>query len=428
MEWPNAPSRPGDSRAHGGDCDRLSACGGGGGDAGSAPTAAAAPPGQVASPTSAVASGPGLVVTYNPYAKVDFAQTPRLLAQHHDHAGVTLAKLQAYDEAGYNVLSLQDYSGNPRLSYAWTARRWPPDKWLPKDFMGTLKNLELFLPNAEEVGIAELHVTSTFVQKYIEAAADAPAPVEPWQYRTGTELIKLVSASGGVPCLAHPFEPLLDTNYWSGQSQPCIEIYTAYAEGLKEQGQPYFIARDRNEVMRANWDRLLRENPRTLGIAVNDHFGPDTPRFVKVSDKTRDSGKVLVFASKVDLESYQQAFRRGAFFAVTDRGEVKGNFPSVRDIVVFDDSIYIDTDGDVKWFTNFGQVVSGNLLLQADLRVDTTYARAEIANAEGSVVYTQAFSIGPRGSPGSDGDGDACLGAGQPDGGPGPEAGRCASN
>jgi hypothetical protein len=407
----------------------VAACGGGGGDAGGAAPAAAPAPATVVPNPGAVANGPGLVVTYNPYSKVVFAQTPRLLAQHHDHAGVTLAKLQAYDEAGYNVLSLQDYSGNPRLSYAWTARRWPPDKWLPKDFMAALKNLELFLPNAEEVGIAELHVTSTFVQKYIESAPDVPTPPEPWQYKTGTELIRLVSSSGGVPCLAHPFEPLLDTNYWSGQSLPCIEVYTAYAEGLKEQGQPYFTARDRNEVLRANWDRLLRENPRTLGIAVNDHFGPDTPRFVKLSPQTRDSGKVLVFAATVDLPAYEDAFRRGAFFAITDRGEVKGNFPFVREIVVFDESIWIDTDGDVKWFTNFGQVVSGNLLLQADLREGTTYARAEISNAEGSVVYTQAFSIGPRGSvvAGPD-DGDDCLDAEQPQGGPGPESGRCASN
>jgi hypothetical protein len=232
-----------------------------------------------------------------------------------------------------------------------------------------------------------------------------------------------------VACLAHPFEPLVDTNFWSRQRLPCIEMYTAYAEGLKDQGSGYFLAQDRNEVLRANWDRLLRENPRTLGIAVNDHFGPDTPRFVKVSDQARDSGKLLVFAARVDLESYEDAFRRGAFFAVTDRGVVKGNFPFVRDIVVFDESIYIDTDGDVKWFTNFGQVVSGNLLLQADLRQDTTYARAEISNADGSVVYTQAFSIGPRGTAPVSRDGaDGCLDAEQAEGGPGPESGRCASN
>jgi hypothetical protein len=336
---------------------------------------------------------PGFVVAYNPYAGVDFAQTPRLLSQHHDHAGVSQAKLLSYDEAGYNVLSLQDYSGNQRFNYAWTARRWPPDKWLPKDFMARLQNLELFLPNAEEVGIPELHLTSTFMQKYIEIVPDGKTTAEPHQYKTLTEMLSLVKSSGGVPCLAHPFEPLLDTNFWSKLSVPCLEIYSAYAEGSRDQGQPYFTTQDRNAIMRSNWDRLLRENRRTLGIAVNDHFGPDTPRFVKVSAESRDSGKLLVFAPEVTLQSYEDAFRRGAFFAVVDRGKVKGNFPEVREITVQDNNIYIDTDGEVNWFTNFGKVVSGNVLMRGDLLHGTTYARAEISNPEGSVVYTQAFSI-----------------------------------
>ena len=61
-----------------------------------------------------------------------------------------------------------------------------------------------------------------------------------------------------------------------------------------------------------------------------------------------------------------------------------------------DGALYIDTDGEVNWFTNFGKVVTGNLLLRGDLLSGTTYARAEISNAEGSVVYTQAFPIEVR--------------------------------
>ena len=148
----------------------IAACGGG--------------DGASAAAGAAVASSPGFTVAYNPYATVNFAQTPRLLSQHHDHAGVTQAKLLSYDEAGYNVLSLQDYSGNQRYNYAWTARRWPPDKWLPKDFMAKLQNLEMFLPNAEEVGIPELHLTSTFMQKYIEIVPDT----QPSWSRTSTRL------------------------------------------------------------------------------------------------------------------------------------------------------------------------------------------------------------------------------------------------
>jgi hypothetical protein len=337
---------------------------------------------------------PQLVVHYNPYADVDFQSSPRLLAQHHDHAGVSQSSLRAYDNAGYNVLSLQDYSGNRRATYAWTERRWPPEQWLPAAFLSTLRNLEMFLPNAEEVGIPELHVTSAFMRKYIEVNADPQATPQAWQYRTGTQLIDLVRDSGGVPCVAHPFEILADTDYWA--KVPCIEIYTAFAAAQREQGNAYFSSPNRNQIMRSNWDRLLSVNPRVLGIAVNDHFGPDTPPWFKVSPQVRDSGKVLVFAPRVTMEAYEQAFRRGAFFAVVDRGAVKGNFPHVKAVLAYDHSLYVETDDTVKWITNFGVVGNDKALLLGELHKGTTYARAEISNAEGSVVYTQAFTIRRR--------------------------------
>lgn len=364
----------------------LAACGGGGSDA-AGPAATAATP----SPVPAVASQK-VVVGFNPYEDVDFSAHARLLGQHHDHAGVTQSRLLAYDAAGYNVLGLQDYSGNPRLSYAWTQRRWPPDQWLPKGFVAQLKNIEIFLPNSEEVGIPEFHATSSFARTYIESAANPDQPREPWQYKTNTEMLQLIRAGGGVPCLAHPFEPLVDTNYYS--RIPCVEIYSAYSEGLKEQGNPYFTAVDRRRVMLENWDRLLRENPRVLGIAVNDHFGPDSPPFQKVSRRARDSGKVQVFVHEATLPAYENAFRRGAFFAIVDHGDTKGEFPFVRDIVVRQDGIFIDTDASVRWITNFGPVAQGNLLALGSLPDRTTYARAEISNAAGT-VYTQAFTIVP---------------------------------
>jgi len=360
----------------------LSACGGG--DAASSTSDA--------TPSPAIAAQM-VVVAFNPYEDVDFAGHARLLGQHHDHAGVTPSRLLAYDAAGYNVLGLQDYSGNPRLAYAWTQRRWPPDQWLPKGFLSQLKNVELFLPNAEEVGIPEFHATSNFGRTYIESQVDSGQARTAWQYKTNTEMIQLIRAGGGVPCLAHPFEPLLDTNYYS--KIPCIEIYSAYSEGMKEQGNAYFTTRDRRRVMLDNWDRLLRENPRVLGIAVNDHFGPDSPPFVKVSPETRDSGKVQVFVHESTLQAYENAFRRGAFFAIVDHGSRKGDFPLVRDILVLPEGIFIDTDAEVRWITNFGSVAQGNLLELAALPERTTYARAEISNASGT-VYTQAFTIMAR--------------------------------
>ena len=194
--------------------------------------------------------------------------------------------------------------------------------------------------------------------------------------------------------MAHQFEALTDLDYWS--KVPCTEIYTAFAAALREQGSPYFTAVDRNQTMVSNWDLMLRQNPRVLGIAVNDHFGPDTPPFVKVSPQSRDSGKILVFAPQVTLEAYENAFRHGAFFAVIDRGATKGNFPYIENVMAFDDSIYIETTDPVTWITNFGVVASGKALFLNDLRKHTTYARAEITNAEGSIVYTQAFAIRRR--------------------------------
>lgn len=359
----------------------LAACGGGG--SGADPAAAAT------TPVPAVATQK-VIVGYNPYENVDFSGHARLLGQHHDHAGVTQSRLLAYDAAGYNVLGLQDYSGNPRLSYAWTQRRWPPDQWLPKAFMAQLKNIEIFLPNSEEVGIPEFHATSSFARTYIESAPNPDQPREAWQYKTNTEMLQLIRAGGGVPCLAHPLEPLVDINYFA--KIPCIEIYSAYTEGMKEQGVAFYTSRDRRRVMVDNWDRLLRENPRVLGIAVNDHFGPDTPPFQKVSLRTRDSGKVQVFVHEATLQAYENAFRRGAFFAVVDQGETKGAFPLVRDIVVEREGIYIDTDATVQWITNFGRVAEGNLLALDTLPERTTYARAEISNSAGT-VYTQPFTI-----------------------------------
>lgn len=361
----------------------LAACGGGGGGSGADPAAAAS------APLPAVATQK-VIVGYNPYEDVDFSGHARLLGQHHDHAGVTQSRLLAYDAAGYNVLGLQDYSGNPRFSYAWTQRRWPPDKWLPKAFMAQLKNIELFLPNAEEVGIPEFHATSSFARTYIESAPDTDQPREAWQYKTNTEMLQLIRAGGGVPCLAHPFEPLVDTNYFA--KIPCVEVYSAYAEAMKDQGVAFYTSRDRRRVMLDNWDRLLRENPRVLGIAVNDHFGPDTPPFQKISPRTVDSGKVQVFVHEATLQAYENAFRRGAFFAIVDQGEAKGAFPFVRDIVVEREGIYIDTDATVQWITNFGPVAQGNLLALDTLPERTTYARAEISNSAGT-VYTQAFTI-----------------------------------
>ena len=229
-----------------------------------------------------VAHAPPAVRVYsNPYEAVDWSTDRRLLAQHHDHVAQRLDWILAYEAAGYDVLSLMDYSGSPQLPYALRERPWPASAWIPQSMTPLFKNIELFLPNAEEVGIAGdpmRHVTSPFMTSYVEGAAKpAPGvpelPLLPNQYRTIEELFTLVKSLGGFPCLAHPFN--FDFRNLQLGDAYCVEIYNAQADLRREQGVlPYYSVADRNQTVISAWDEVLRKNQKVLAIAVNDHVGP----------------------------------------------------------------------------------------------------------------------------------------------------------
>jgi hypothetical protein len=347
------------------------------------------------------ASFPVRVYT-NPYEDVDWSTDRRLLSQHHDHVARRLDWILAYDAAGYDVLSLMDYSGSAQLSYALRERPWPASGWVPQSMTRLFKNIELFLPNAEEVGIAGApmkHATSPFMMSYVEGA-DAPAPgvqalpLLPNQYRSVEELFTLVRSLGGFPCLAHPWN--FDFRNLNLGDSYCVEIYNAQADQLRERGVlSYYTVVDRNQAVVRAWDDVLLKNQAVFAIAVNDHVGPGA--FVTVSDKVRDSGKIVVLAKAATLPAYEQAFRAGSFFAVRDYGEIKGRFPTVHSITVTETFIYIETTAAVTWIAD-GQVVGKEpLLLYADLPSDAHYLRAEVAGPDGSTVYTQAFGVRPVG-------------------------------
>ncbi len=56
------------------------------------------------------------VISYNPYARVDWTSWQRCLAQQHDHLNARFERILAYDEAGYQAVAMLGYGGNPRYA------------------------------------------------------------------------------------------------------------------------------------------------------------------------------------------------------------------------------------------------------------------------------------------------------------------------
>lgn len=352
----------------------------------------------VALALAACDSGVPLRVYNNPYSEVDWNQDFRLKAQHHDHVGTRAEALLAYDRAGYDVVSLLDYSGNPRLSYAWRERIWPPERFFAQSTLDGLRNIKLLLPNAEEVG-GRAHLTSPFLTTYIEGVdpqQNDPLPHSPMQYASTEEALALIRSAGGFPCIAHPWTVW----YASFEGSFCVEIYTAFASASRYRGVPWFQDREPDELL-TNWDFALQQNQYIWGIAVNDHFGPQRAGGDVPAD-ILDSGKIVVHAKALTLSSYREAFERGAFFAVQDRGAVKDRTPRIYSITVTEELIFIETGGAVVWKANGGIVGHGATLFLSDLSTDLRYVRAEIEGDEGSVVYTQPFALRPIGDANGD--------------------------
>lgn len=389
----------------------LAACGGGGGGdatvttpgapaatgATTAPAAGSTPAAQAsAAPTRTAA----LRIYHSPYADVTWSLAQRLKAQHHDHVGFSESKIRAYDQAGYNVVALLDYSGNPLMPQALRRRLWPPRDVLRDSFVASLGTLQLFIPGAEEVSDEISHVTSPFLTQYIQRWNPAAGPKQADEYETTTEMRELITAKDGVPVLAHPWHETIEPA-WAAKFK-AMEMYSAFAAVFYRKPVTEFMKTDRNAVMLAAWDKALALNSGLVGIAVNDHFGP-LPDFA-IDDDLRDSGKIIVLADGNSLEAYRRAFERGAVLAIKDVGTIKDRYPTVSRIVSTSADVSIDTDGQVRWIA-MGQVVgTGPRMLVSGLSPGTTYLRAEVRNADGSVVFTQAFAIRQAGD--ADGDGD----------------------
>jgi len=329
---------------------------------------------------------------YNPYGEVNWSQDFRLKAQHHDHAGINETYLKAYDTAGYDVVSLMTYSGVASLDYTATERYWPPEDWLSQSFLSSLKNIKFFISNGEEVGYD--HITSPFLTTYIAKwEPEYYSKRESWHYSSTQECIDLIKHYGGMAFIAHPSDGYSD--YADLTDYDGVEVYSAYVryEGLNSTDK-YWTDTDRNAVMVGVWDQMLLKNQFVHAIAVNDWYGPwndDT----SLDNSTRDSGKIVALAHEKTLESYRDAMERGAFFAVKDIGVTKNGYPDIRSISVDDNYITIDTDNIIFWVVNGVQVGQGKTFLYNPFSLKALYVRAEIINADGSTVYTQAFVLKP---------------------------------
>lgn len=330
-------------------------------------------------------------VSYNPYASVHWATTGRWRVQLHDHPGNVAASYRSYDSAGYHIASLQDYSGAPTLSTAWTSRHWPAESWLPAATLNGFRNIRFLLPSAEEA--AALHLTSPFLTEYIagQPAARRGAPLADNEYVTTQQGIDQIRTRGGLPFLAHPWTDASD--FTSLRSYTGIEVYSAFAEARREQGkESFFTDTDRNVTMVSLWDRLLQTNPRVVGIAVNDHFGPDSKES-GLSMRVRNSGWIFALADELTPASLRTAIEGGAVFAVRDLSVPKGGYPVVDSVWADASAVHVASNGTVRWVAAGKVVGAGRDFPLTALPVGSHYVRAEIAVPDGSTIYTQAFEV-----------------------------------
>jgi hypothetical protein len=344
-----------------------------------------------------------LRVYHDPYAGVDWNADRRLIAQFHDHVQTRIANIELYDDAGYDLISLFHYSGMPNDPAFWTEPRWPVEPWLPAGYLGTLESIEQFYPGNELV--AEWHITGLFLPEYVEYWDPEVDPVRgPHQYQTDQELIDRVLERGGYPVLAHPWASTSKFAHLVGLHG--VEVYSAFAQMNLVTGVTSY---DQNLLMRKVWDDQLERDPQTYGLAVNDWHGPFcTTEGCEAHPEVKDSGKVELLARSSAYADVEDAFGRGAMFAVQDLGRPKLSYPRIGAVQVSSSSILVITGaGRVEWISHGRRVASGARLELDDLPADARHVRAEVHGDDGSIVFVQPFWLAPVGDIDGDGKVDA---------------------
>jgi len=334
-------------------------------------------------------------IAYDPYQDVDWYFWHRALAQHHDHMGrLSLDRIKAYDQAGYNVIVPLDYAGKKSGGTAYCDYRlWPVHQFLlgfnsDQEVLATLNNIRLFIPAMEEIGCH--HITSPFLTTYIELWEPAYCPVkQQWHYQTSQQCIDLINQYGGMAIIAHPTEG--SNFYLNLQNYKGIEVVNAHYYRLWLLG---LSSLNYNEHFQAVWDTLLtNKNTRIWGFAVNDWWGP----WNNINEAYIDSGKIMALLPSFSLADYRNSLEKGSFFAIHDCGagrQNKGRYPIVAAITASNHSITIYTDGQVSWIANGQRIAVGNSINLTEFPSDTgyKYVRAEISNSYGT-VFTQPWTL-----------------------------------
>ena len=406
-------------------------------------------------------AGPWQVI-YNPYGEVDWSSTLRCQSQHHDHIDVGSAASKN-DTAGYCAITFIGLVGyqsrcrastglewealgkpdpDPGFADAWTGyRRWPPEDHGGTPIPGSFSNLKFWLPGDETVGLGGGHnytfglpwrdgiymestgctncapttcagVTGACTVNSLDSCAPtAIGTVPAWQYTGTQELIDKAAALGGHVALAHSSATDL-------VGLEALEMFNNL-NALRDQGNgnPASTPMAGTEIASfvSAWDTHNDKNGgHTWGTACNDRYGasltpggggflcsPNCNGGTNYAAADFDRGKLQVLLTSYDLEAYEDAYTRGAFFAVVENATTKQIFPSVDGLLIASAGVTISTVAgteSVSWKANGGvEVGTGWTLAFADLPARSTWLRAEIDDGAGRVTFTQPLSLGQPG-------------------------------
>jgi len=322
-----------------------------------------------------------LRITHNPYKNVNWATTGRFLTQTHDHTSDD--EIISYHNAGYDVIPYGEHSGNPDKTNDWDELHWPPEDWLLPSTIAAVSS-KLLYTGPEQVYL--YHITTMFLPIYLEGWYPGLSTTkEDYHYENREEMVDIINAYGGIAIDAHP-------TLVPPEGVVAQEVYNAlfriqYIDGVRGEdfNETYFLPL---------WDEALSEGRRLWGVGVNDHYGPwRTPDRLE-----NNSGKTVVLAPTLSEQTVRAAFAEGRLFGVRDLGVTKGQFPTIDAIDVSNKSITVTTVDAVRWISMGAVVATGNSIDVGTLPGSARYVRAEVENADGSVVYVQPFELEQRGS------------------------------
>ena len=331
-------------------------------------------------------------IAYNPYGSVNWDSDLKLKWDPHTHTGTNQGKIQAYNDAGYDIQNIFHYTNQPNNPSAWTELHWPIEDWVNPNFLEQLDKTLEFFPAAEYGGQSP-HITAQFFPEHFDGSG-------------AQNTIDAINAGGGMAFIAHPWinnhNQYDHLNGFTGQ-----EIFNNYGTAQFHLG---IRNEDLNDRLIPYWDYVLMTHPRRWGVAVNDHYGPNFPYLAHgLNSRYWDAGKTIVFAST--LETVKDAVKSGAMFAVRDFGPAKDRY-TIPQVTVSSGVISVDASRNfqrsgeatkVKWIVN-GELVEDdysaikgdtNSLNTNALPIDTKYVRFELRSDNGSVVYSQPFEIAP---------------------------------